>query len=70
MSKYEPLWQYIQKSDTQSLQLTFAEIGEILGFAIDHSFLAHKKELAAYGYTVGKISMKNQTVDFEKARSV
>ena len=33
---------------------------------IDHSFLNSKKELSDYGYTVGKISMKNQTVDFER----
>lgn len=39
---------------------------EILGFPIDHSFLNYKKELLAYGYTVGKISLKDQTVKFEK----
>ena len=36
--------------------------GLICGFPIDHSFLNCKKELEAYGYQVGKISMKNQTV--------
>ena len=43
---------------------TCAEIESILGFPIDHSFLNFKKELPAYGYEVGKISMKAQTVAF------
>lgn len=34
----------------------------ILGFPIDHSFLKYKKELSEYGYQVGKISMKEETV--------
>ena len=29
-------------------------------------FLTHKKELTKYGYQVGKISMKEQTVMFHK----
>ena len=33
---------------------------------IDHSFLTYKKELIEYGYKVGKISMKEQTVEFMK----
>lgn len=48
-------------------KLTFAEIEQIAGFPIDHSFLTYKKELLKYGYRVGKISMKEQTVLFEKA---
>ena len=44
----------------------FAEIQRILDFPIDHSFLNDKKELLAYGYQVGKISMKKQTVNFQK----
>ena len=39
MSKYEPLWQYIQKKDDVSFKLTFAEIEEVTGLPIDHSFL-------------------------------
>lgn len=67
MSKYNTLWEYIQKSGQPSLKLTFEEIEAAAGIPIDHSFLKYKKELTAYGYQVGKISMKEQTVVFEKA---
>ena len=66
MSKYEPLWKWIQNNGTDSFQLAYAEIENILGFPIDHSFLTFKKELLDFGFAVGKISMKNQTVSFEK----
>lgn len=66
MSKYEPLWKWIGTHGTAQFQLTYAEIEEILGFPIDHSFLNCKKELLGFGYQVGKISMKAQTVTFEK----
>lgn len=66
MSKYHPLWQYVQNTNKQSLLLTFAEIEGITGAPIDHSFLNYKKELLAYGYEVGKISLKEQTVEFHK----
>ena len=66
MSKYEPLWDWVGKYPAKNFTLTFAEIEQILGFPIDHSFLNYKKELLAYGYRVGKISMKNQTVNFQK----
>lgn len=36
------------------------------GLPIDHSFLKYKKELREYGYKVGKISMKEHKVFFEK----
>lgn len=67
MSKYNTLWEYIQKSGQPFLKLTFEEIEDVAGIPIDHSFLKYKKELTAYGYQVGKISMKEQTVSFEKA---
>jgi len=67
MSKYDALWEYVGKSGIPSLRLTFAEIRQIAGIEIDHSFLNFKKELAAYGYQVGKISLKEQTVLFQKA---
>ena len=51
---------------SKSFKLTFAEIEQIVGLPIDHSFLNYKKELLAYGYKVGKISMKKQTVTFER----
>ncbi len=66
MSKYNALWKYIQQNGSQSLQLTFEEIQNIAGIPIDHSFLKYKKELTEYGYQVGKISMKEQTVIFHK----
>ena len=66
MSKYDPLWSYIKGNGAPSLRLTYAEIEEIAGVPIDHSFLTYKKELLAYGYMVRKISMKDRTVLFEK----
>ncbi|MDO4556797.1 MAG: hypothetical protein Q4B70_16925 [Lachnospiraceae bacterium] len=69
MSKYDALWKYVQDSGNHSFKLTFDEIAEIAGIAIDHSFLKYKKELTEYGYQVGKISMKDQTVLFTKVES-
>lgn len=66
MSKYNSLWEYVQKKGNPSFKLTFEEIQKIAGIPIDHSFLTYKKELADYGYQVGKISMKEQTVLFNK----
>lgn len=66
MSKYAPLWQWICENGADTFQLTFAQIEAILGFSIDHSFLTFKKELQEYGYKVGKISMKEKTVAFER----
>lgn len=66
MSKYNTLWETIQKSEKDALKLSFAEIEDIAGVPIDHSFLKYKKELTEYGYQVGKISMKEQTVCFQK----
>ncbi|MGN1131224.1 MAG: hypothetical protein ACI4RM_08300 [Ruminococcus sp.] len=68
MSKYDPLWNYIKKNGTDSFVLNYAEIEEIAGVSIDHSFLTYKKELLEYGYKVGKISMKEKTVAFEKIK--
>ncbi len=66
MSKYDTLWAYIQKDGRPSFKLTFMQIQEIAGIPIDHSFLKYKKELASYGYQVGKISMKERAVIFQK----
>ncbi len=66
MSKYNPLWDYVKENGTDSVILTYAEIEKIVGFPIDHSFLTYKKELTEYGFHVGKISMKEQTISFEK----
>ncbi len=66
MSKYDYLWEHVQKDGRKSFKLTFEEVQDIIGIPIDHSFLKYKKELAEYGYEVGKISMKEQTVMFKK----
>lgn len=66
MSKYNALWEYVKNSGKQSLKLTFDQIQNIAGVLIDHSFLNFKKELTNYGYQVGKISMKEKSVSFEK----
>lgn len=64
MSKYNKLWKYIQENDKEQLILSFDKIGEIMGMPLDHSFLEYKRELPEYGWEVGKISMKAQTVHF------
>lgn len=66
MSKYDLLWEYIKKEEKDTLKLSFEEIKNIAGTPIDHSFLRYKKELETYGYKVSKISMKEETVAFEK----
>jgi hypothetical protein len=66
MSKYEQLWKYLQADGSQTLKLTFDEIKTILGFEIDHSFLTYKKEAAEFGYQVGKISLKEKHITFNK----
>ena len=67
MSKYDALWTWISENGTDSFNLAFAEIEQIVGVFIDHSFLASKKELMGYGYQVVKISLKEQTVLFQKS---
>ncbi len=66
MSKYDALWAWIRENGTDSFKLTFAEIEQIAGLPMDHAFLTYKKELLGYGYQVGKISMKERTVVFQK----
>lgn len=66
MSKYESLWEYIQQDGSPIMKLSFEEIQKILGFEIDHSFLTYKKEAKEFGYTVGKISLKEKTIVFNK----
>ena len=64
MSKFQPLWRWIQENGSDHFTLTFMEIEKIAGLPIDHSFLKYKKELNGYGYEVEKISMKARTVLF------
>ncbi len=66
MSKYEPLWKYLKEINKENYKLSYEEIKDILGFEIDHSFLTYKKELKEYGYEVGKISMKEKIIFFNK----
>lgn len=64
MSKYDALWRYIRDSGETKLTLRFDEIGQIAGVPLAHSFLKYKAELLPYGYAVGKIALKGQTVLF------
>lgn len=66
MSKFDPLWKFVADKAEDSFKLSYEEIENIAGVPIDHSFLTYKKELLEYGYKVGKISMKNKTVEFIK----
>ena len=66
MGRYTPLWRWIAQNGQPPCMLTFAQIESILGFPIDHAFLTFKKELTEYGYKVVKISMKAQSVLFER----
>lgn len=64
MSKYEPLWKHLQADGRATFKMTFDEIKTVLGFDIDHSFLNAKKEAAQFGYSVGKISLKEKHITF------
>lgn len=66
MSKYQSLWEYVGKREDAKFKLTFAEIESMTGFPVDHSFLKYKSELLVYGVAVGKISMKERTVEFSR----
>jgi hypothetical protein len=66
MSKYKKLWEYLQSDGTITLKLSFEEIKTIIGFDIDHSFLTYKKEANQFGYQVGKISLKEKHITFNK----
>ena len=70
MSKYDSLWMYIKNRDNPSVQLSFDEIKNISGIAIDHSFLNYKKELLPYGFHVEKISLEEKWVLFQKISSL
>ena len=66
MSKYELLWKYLKDNNKENYKLSYEEIKNIIGFEIDHSFLTYKKEAKEFGYEVGKISIKEKTVIFNK----
>lgn len=67
MSKYDKLWECVFGDGRNRFTLIFKEIERIAGVPIDNAFLTYKKELAAYGYRVEKISMKAKTVAFRRA---
>jgi hypothetical protein len=66
MSKYEQLWKHLQTDGSHIVKRSFEEIKTILGFDIDHSFLTYKKEAGQFGYQVGKISLKEKYVIFNR----
>lgn len=43
MSKYNTLWEYVQRQGSQSFKLTFDEIQNIAGVPVDHSFFITKR---------------------------
>jgi len=67
MSKYQKLWEYISNISDSQVILSFDQIQNICGVAIDHSFLTYKKELLDYGWSVKKIYMKDKRIEFVKA---
>jgi hypothetical protein len=66
MSKYDPLWKYLQNDGSPVLKLAFDEIKTVIGFGIYHSFLTYKQEAVRFGYQVGKISMKEKYITFNE----
>ncbi len=44
--------------------LFYEEIEQIVGVPIYHSFLTYKKELLEFGWSVKKIYMKDECVEF------
>ena len=66
MSKYDALWAHVRSRSGDELTLSFDEIEEIAGTAVDHSLLRYKKELEGSGWRVEKISLKNRTIRFAK----
>ena len=66
MHSYQPLWEWLARRNEETVTLTFSEIAGIAGVPMNHSFLNKKKELTAYGWRGDKISLKAETVAFEK----
>ncbi|MBR3116667.1 MAG: hypothetical protein IKF36_02190 [Bacilli bacterium] len=62
MSKYEPLWKYVEKHNKDEYKLSFDEVEKIVGFKFDHAFLTFKKELLDYGYEFKNLSLKEKWV--------
>ena len=45
MRQYDGLWKWIAENGQDQFKLTYAQIEELAGVPIDHSFLKFKKEL-------------------------
>ena len=56
MSKYEPLWKYVEENNKDEYKLSFEEIG--------------KKELLDYGYEFKKLSLKEKWVKIERRKKI
>ena len=70
MRKHDALRESIRERGQPRLTLFFDAVEELACVPLDRSFLSCKKELTAYGYAVGRISMKNRTVIFIKSEEV
>ena len=70
MRKHDALRESIRERGQPRLTLFFDAVEELARVPLDRSFLSGKKELTAYGYAVGRISMKNRTVRCIKAEEV
>ena len=70
MSKYDGLWKWIAENGQDQFKLTYAQIEELAGVPIDHSFLTYKKELLEFGWSVKKIWMKEECVEFVHENSL
>lgn len=66
MSKYQHLWDKIAESDQDQLTLSFDQVKDWGGVALDHSFLNYKKELLDYGYQVAHIYLKKRSILIKK----
>lgn len=60
MSRYEPLWRYIQVNCGPEERITFDKAEEITDVTIDHRFQYHKEELIDYGFKIDEISWKDR----------
>ena len=65
MSKYDPLWRYIQVNCGPHEIITFDKAEEVSDVKIDSSFQYHRKELIDYGFKVVRYSLKHRTMEIE-----
>ena len=49
MSKYDPLWRYIQVNCGPHEVISFEKAEEVADVEIDHRFQYHREELKKYG---------------------